>query len=116
MAIDLTKDLMRELNAYAQDIKDEMEQEAHNVAKKTAKKLKSTSPRKTDKYRKGWRAKKVNTASVVHNATDYQLTHLLEHGHVNRDGSFTAARPHIADAEQEAIEEYLKKVEEAIKG
>lgn len=116
MATNLTDSIMKELNKYSNEVKNELKVKSHEVAKKTAKKLKKTSPHRHHDYRKGWRAKKTKTGSVVHNATDYQLTHLLEHGHANRDGTFTKPKPHIADAEQEAVEEFLKEVEEAIKG
>ncbi|MHA3225685.1 HK97 gp10 family phage protein [Globicatella sulfidifaciens] len=116
MATNLTDSIMKELNKYSNEVKNELKVKSHEVAKKTAKKLKKTSPHKNRDYQKGWRAKKTKTGSVVHNATDYQLTHLLEHGHVNRDGTFTEPTPHIGEAEQEAVEEFLKEVEEAIKG
>lgn len=100
------------------------------VAADTAVRLQGTSPRRTGKYAKGsgkyakgWRVKQGKRAKAKNEVeiynTQYQLTHLLEHGHVkNVHGhvlGFTAARPHIAKAEQEAINRLLKGVEEAAK-
>ncbi|HZH62393.1 MAG TPA: HK97 gp10 family phage protein, partial [Metabacillus sp.] len=86
------------------------------IAKNTVNYLKKNSPENTGDYAKGWAKKKVGTAQVIHNRTDYQLTHLLEKGHVNRDGSRTEAIPHIKHAEEKAINEYIEEVEKVIKG
>ena len=50
--------------------------------------MSANSPKDTGDYKKGWRIKqdKARKSIIVHNATDYQLTHLLEHGHVKRNG------------------------------
>lgn len=78
--------------------------------------LRSNSPRSTGDYGKGWKLKKTYSREgfvgyLIHNATDYQLTHLLELGHANRDGGRTQAFPHIgpvADAWGMRLTEQLK--------
>ena len=57
----------------------------------------------------------------VYNATDYQLTHLLEHGHalVGHNGKVlgtVGAIPHIGPAEQKAEKQLLKKVDIVVRG
>lgn len=69
-------------------------------SKECAKNIKKDSPKRNGKYAKGWTATKqfednLNISYVVHNKTDWQLTHLLENGHANRDGSRTEGIPHI---------------------
>jgi type II secretory pathway predicted ATPase ExeA len=51
---------------------------------------------------------------VVHNKTDYQLTHLLEHGHVKRNGERFNGEVHIRPNEEKAIREYLRRIERAL--
>ena len=68
-----------------------------DVAKNLKNTLKANSPEKLGDYKKGWRIKKVKKALIVHNATSYQLTHLLEHGHVKRDGQKEHKKNHIFD-------------------
>lgn len=104
------------LKEYTSDMEQGMEDAKEKTAKDGAKKLKITSPKKTGKYGKGWRAKKVGTTWVVYNATDYQLTHLLEKGHAKVGGGRVSGRPHIAPVEEEVIVGYEKQLERMIKG
>lgn len=104
------------LSGYNDDLAIQVKEAAKEVGDKTAKTLRSTSPKRIGGYAKSWRVKVLTeTASeigvVVHNAKWYMLTHLLEHGHAKRGGGRVAARPHIADAEQAGIEEFMKEIE-----
>lgn len=91
---------------------------AEQVAKRGALKLKTAGSFEnvTGDYRKGWRAKKVNGKWIVHNATDYQLTHLLEKGHALANGGRSKAYPHIKLVEQELIEEFEREIREVLGG
>ena len=55
-------------------------------------------------YRKGWRMKTYTENGVkavkVYNETCYQLTHLLEFGHLAKNGKFVKPVPHIKQAEE----------------
>lgn len=114
--IDLSKEISNALKEYTKDVTEGLEKTKEEVAKDTVKILKSTSPEQTGSYKKGWGKKKVGSAVVVHNRTDYQLTHLLEKGHAKRGGGRVRAYPHIGPAEEKAIDEYTKKAEKVIKG
>lgn len=119
MAKDSIIDIVDMLNEYSQDIQDGITKKAQEVAKRGQERLKQTSPRRTGKYSKGWRVKttkgKGYVECVIHNATDYQLTHLLEKPHATRNGGVTTPKVHIAPVEQDCIREYELGVENIIK-
>ena len=117
---DISKEINRLLKEYTDGVGEEVAEIAEKVAKDAAKKLKATSPVQDVQggghYAKGWRAKKVGTEWVVHNATDYQLTHLLEKGHAKVSGGRVNPVVHIKPVEKEAIDDFIKSVEGAVKG
>ena len=105
---------------YTKEVKRAANNSADVVAKEACQKLKNTSPRKTGDYAKGWRVKRERGTAginnvIVHNATDYQLTHLLENGHVivNAKGTYgrTNGIKHIAPVEEWASEELPREIE-----
>ena len=111
------------LNEYSSDIQEGITNAAIQVAEQGKNELKATSPRKTGSYSKGWRVEKKSGRGYVHttiyNATDWQLTHLLEKPHALRNGgSYNPQRSgtiHIAPVEEKCIAEYQKDVENVIK-
>jgi hypothetical protein len=110
-ALEITK----ALKTYTAEVEEGLEKAKVKVATKAVKKLKERSPVRTGAYAAGWRRKKVGTAQVIHNATHYQLAHLLEKGHAKRGGGRVAARVHIKPVEQEAIKDFETQVVKAIK-
>ena len=100
-------------------VKGIMEIAIKETAKETVMKLRSTSPVKTGSYAQGWKAgKRRGSDYIVHNATDYQLTHLLENGHVirNKKGTYgrTNGTKHIAPVEEWAVDELPRRIIEDI--
>ena len=116
----LTVQIQKVFEEYTVEVKRATNNAADVVAKQAASKLKSTSPRKTGDYAKGWAIKRergtagINTV-IVHNKTDYQLTHLLENGHVvrNKKGTYgrAPARKHIQPVEEWANSELPLEIE-----
>ena len=106
------------LAEYDQEIADATKRITDQVAKQAVDALKKSSPKLTGSYRKGWRKKqsyadKRTKRNTVYNETDYQLTHLLEHGHASRNGGRVRAIQHIAPVEQAAIEALQERIEAA---
>lgn len=117
MANNSILDVTKILDNYAKDIAKEITTESEIIAKKGVAEIKNASPKKTGSYRKGWRSKtdKLNNGgvSIIYNATDYQLTHLLERPHADRTGTRTIvpkSMGHISKVEQQINKEYESKV------
>ena len=89
---------------------------AEAAAKVAAQEAKAIAPYGTSRkhYRTGITSKDVSErltpGSIVYNRTEYQLTHLLEHGHALRNGGRARAFPHFAPAEEHAIANFEKAV------
>ncbi len=110
------KELMDQVD---KDVKNSAKRNIDRVSKESVQKLKNTSPVKTGSYAKGWGTKKQGEMDViVHNRTDYQLTHLLENGHVikNKKGTYgrTHGIKHIAPVEEWAVDELPRRIIEDI--
>lgn len=118
---DLAKAVAEELEQYSQDVTDGVKNEVRRVAKECAQEIRQNSPVQTGSYRKGWRDEvafesREDIRVTVRNKTDYQLTHLLEHGHAKVNGGRVEGTPHIAPAEQNAEKKLLQKVKVVVRG
>ena len=73
----------------------------------------------TGDYAKGWRLtvenKRLTSDAIIHNKKLPGLPHLLEHGHANRDGGRTEGKVHIAPVEKILVEEFERKLINAVK-
>lgn len=114
MAQDIGKEIALILQQYTKEVEDEIQKSAAKIATATAKELRSTSPKKTGEYAKGWTKKKTPEGQVVYNKNKPSLTHLLEKGHAKVGGGRVKGKPHIEPAEKRAIEDFEKSVIEAI--
>ncbi|MFA2810171.1 HK97 gp10 family phage protein [Bacillus mycoides] len=115
---DLSSEIARELQRYANVVEEDMEAAKEKAANDLVNELKQKSPRSkrenSGEYAKGWRKKKEGNAIIVHNALKPQLTHLLEKGHAKVGGGRVPAKVHIAPAEEKAINDFTELVERAI--
>ena len=112
------------LDDYSKDVVTAANSSIEKVSSEAVRKLRSSSPRKTGSYAKGWGTKKERgfgkvLTVIVHNRTDYQLTHLLERGHVirHKKGEYgrAPAHPHIAPVEEWANKELPEEIERELK-
>ncbi len=110
------------LTRYGADVFGEVMEAVDEVSKEAVKKLKAESPKgATGEYAKGW-ARKVDKGRIKVGATIYGKTpatyataHLLEHGHVSRNGTGrtfgrVSERVHIAPVEEWATNELWDRI------
>jgi hypothetical protein len=112
---DLSNEIVRELQRYADVVAEDVDTAAEVVANNLADELKDSGPKLSGDYRKGWKVKNVRGIRVVHNKTEYRLTHLLEKGHAKVGGGRVAAIPHIRPAEEKAIADFLNRIDQAVR-
>lgn len=119
----MNKEINKLLEQYQTQVNDAVDDVINDVSGDCVSELKQTSPKNTGQYSRLWRYKIVENRfgkykSVIYNY-QYQLTHLLEKGHmrVTKTGEVlkpgARAKVHIAPAEEHAIQDYetnLRKV------
>ena len=116
----LADDITAVLMDYRDDIDENMRTEITKLAKKTRDELKNDNaiPERTGDYKKSFYIKKSKSGRgylgyVVANKK-YQLTHLLENGHLTKDGTKrTKAYPHWKPAEdrvEKGMDEIVKRI------
>lgn len=108
------------LNNYATDLRAAINADTEAAAQRLKKAISAEAPVKTGKQKKSWRITKeylggVDLKTVVH-STDYRKVHLLENGHVTRNG-LTRTKPtnYVSRNAERIIQEYEQMVAETIK-
>lgn len=113
----VTAQMKEIIGEYNRDVQDAVNEAGEDASTSCVQELKNTSPKRPGggRYARGWTVKKERTSSgaityTVHNRTDYQLTHLLENGHVirNKKGTYGRTHPikHIGPAADTAIQRF----------
>ena len=110
------------LDTYSKDVKKVTTEAIDKTSKESVQKLKNTSPKKSGKYARSWTTKRERgrdglVTVTVHNK-QYQLTHLIENGHIvrNKKGEYGRTRgiKHIAPVEEWASSELPRKIERGL--
>lgn len=123
MAETISVQMRKILDAYEDRVENVYEVSVSRVSREAVQRLRNTSPKKSGSYARGWSLKKVKSRAnvtdvIVHNRTDYQLTHLLENGHVirNKKGEYGRTRPikHIAPVAEWAENELPNDIERGL--
>lgn len=124
MAETLTVQMEKILDAYSDRVNHVNQVAMQRVGRESVKMLRNNSPKKSGSYSRGWRLKTIKSRGpvvdvVIHNATDYQLTHLLEKGHVVRNAKGVYGRapahPHIKPVEEWASTELQEEIERELR-
>ena len=120
MSTDFDEALESVLDNYATDLRAAINADTEAAAQRLKKAISAEAPVKTGKQKKSWRITKeylggVDLKTVVH-STDYRKVHLLENGHVTRNG-LTRTKPtyYVSRNAEKIIQEYEQTVAETIK-
>lgn len=125
-AIDLEAAVKEELEKYGSLANSVLNESIADVAKEAEQKLKAVrrfapDGDPTGEYSSDWdvvnqQTGRFSTTAIVYNVDNYRLTHLLEFGHVTRNGTGrtferTPAYPHIAPVNDWAQDELIRQIE-----
>ncbi len=108
------------LTNYATNLREAINADTEAAAQKLRKAIQAEAPVKTGKQKKSWRIAKeylggVDLKTVVH-STDYRKVHLLENGHLTRNGTTrTKAFHYVGTNAEQVLSEYEQIVAETIK-
>ena len=109
------------LEEYGDNVNENMGEIVEIVGKAGVKNLRAAARGAVGgrKYAGGWTARietgRLSAQAIIYNARTPGLPHLLEFGHVTRNGSGrifpdTPAHPHIKDVEEKLVQEFETKV------
>lgn len=105
---DFVKSLTECCAEFTEEITEKVEEGIKAIGEEAAEEVRALSPVDKGAYRRSWKTRfeKVRgsmTVTVYAGGRHYRLTHLLEKGHLNRDGTTRArAIPHISTAQEHA--------------
>lgn len=107
------------LSSYGEEVTQAVKQAVRAAGEDCRKEIQRRSPKRTGRYRKGWRSQTVYDGPggirvQVYNQTSGPITHLLEHGHAKAGGGRVEGVPHIRPAEQKVERELPQAIREAI--
>lgn len=118
--------IRKEIDAMNHEVIEKCNKAAEKAANDGVKQLKASSPVRADgynrkyppgSYAKSWTKKKEGnvlgvTSYTIHNAKHYQLTHLLEFGHIIAGtGRRSKAFPHIGTVNDSVSQQFIREVE-----
>lgn len=112
-------DALKEYGAHSDVV---VEAAVNAAGKDCVDEIRANAPERPNggRYKKSWRGKAETPAphrytyTAYANKDGYRIAHLLENGHLNRDGSRTRAFPHIRPAEKKAEEELIRRLKKEL--
>ena len=120
MSVELDDALADVLTNYATNLREAINADTEAAAQRLKKAISADAPVKSGKQKKSWRITReylggIDLKTVVH-STDYRKVHLLENGHLTRNG-VTRTKPthYVSGNAEKIIKEYEEIVAETIK-
>lgn len=122
----LSEEIQNQLKTFGTALNREINEGLKEVADKTAETLRQGGPynERSGKYTRDWavklRSRSYSSVTMteeytVYNKKNYQFTHLLEKGHVSRNGSRVRPFGHIKPAEELAEQMAISEVNKAVR-
>lgn len=108
------------LDNYASDLREAINADTEAAAQKLKKAIAADAPVKSGKQKKSWKISReylggIDLKTVVH-SSDYRKVHLLENGHLTRNGvTRTKATYYVSKNAEQVIDEYEKILADTIK-
>lgn len=121
---DLDKAISDTLDVYSTEVLNAVNSTTDTAAKELKEAISSSAPvGTTKKQKRSWkvsepdkRRRRVYGARLIVHSTDYRKVHLLEKGHLSRDGiTRTKAFRYVSKSEEKILGRFAQKVENAIK-
>lgn len=115
----LASEIKKILDDYSDDLSDNIGEAMQKVGRKGVQMLQSTSPKAKNSpysgtYARGWKMSVENHRNLTHEAVIFNthpgIPHLLEYGHLLRNGKRSKEQEHIAPVEKTLIEEFVEEV------
>lgn len=108
------------LDNYATDLREAINADTEAAAQKLRKAIAADAPVGTGKQKKSWRISReylggIDLKTIIH-SSDYRKVHLLENGHLTRNGvTRTKATHYVSRNTEQVLDEYEKIVAETIR-
>ena len=112
--------LSRVLDNYATDLREAINADTEAAAQKLRKAIAADAPVGTGKQKKSWKISReylggIDLKTIIH-SSDYRKVHLLENGHLTRNGvTRTKATYYVSRNTEQVLDEYEKIVAETIR-
>ena len=107
--------ILKNLQYQTTEIQKSVAKATRSVATNTKKVIQQEAPVRRGNYRKSWAIKKNSPSSYTVYSKKYPLTHLLENGHILRNGKTSKPFKHISKGEEYAQSELPKQIEKILK-
>ncbi len=108
------------LDNYATDLREAINADTEAAAQKLRKAIAADAPVGTGKLKKSWKISReylggIDLKTIIH-SSDYRKAHLLENGHLTRNGvTRTKATYYVGRNTEQVLDEYEKNVAETIR-